>query len=63
MAERRFSDAGRPRLSRHDALSVVVDLLVMAADEAGNRDSAGHLRDAAARVGDAISVERRRALV
>lgn len=51
-----------PELDRHTALRLMLDLLVMAGEEAPSRDSAGLLRDAAARVGDALSVEQRRAL-
>jgi hypothetical protein len=36
----------------------MIDMLVWGADEAPNRDSEGLLRDAAARVGDALAAER-----
>jgi hypothetical protein len=41
------------------ALRGMIDVLVMGADEAPNRASELLLRDAAARVHDALSVERR----
>lgn len=49
----------KPRLERRQALRYVADLLVMAADEAPNRISSGLLRDASARVFDALAHERR----
>lgn len=42
---------------RRRALRWLVDALVMGADEAPNRDSALALRDAAARVADALNFE------
>jgi hypothetical protein len=48
----------KPRLERCPALRILADLLVMAADEAPNRNSAGLLRDASARVFDALACER-----
>ena len=45
--------------ARRPALRTLADMVVWAADEAPNRDSELHLRDAAARIFDALSAERR----
>jgi len=61
-ARRPSAEGARLFDQRERALSWILDALVMGADEAPNRQSAGLLRDAAARVGDALSVEERGAL-
>lgn len=55
----RLTPAIKAKADRRRALRNLLDLLVWGADEAPNRISEGHLRDAAARVGDALAAERR----
>lgn len=55
----RTPSAIKAETDRRRALRGVMDLLVWGADEAPNRDSEQLLRDAAARVGDALFAERR----
>jgi hypothetical protein len=61
MAEQTLT-VGRRRFDRIAALRLLMDVLVTAADEAPCRDSEGWLRQAAADAGNAINVERWRAM-